>query len=121
MGILLERLKGMVEEFANTVDEYDSSKNALEDEKDELKGLAGDVVHSTEREDVDDIESSIEQFEYKVQDFRYALNEVEDNKNQVKRKLKEMQKIEKRLKLKGKKSLVKPLLKEFEDVLEDIL
>lgn len=90
----------LLEELYDTYGHLLEVKDDLSYSRDSLEGLGHDIVASAQGGDPDDIRVAAEQIQQEVYDFESSLADVNDDEIFIDKTVKEMMKIEKKLKFK---------------------
>jgi predicted outer membrane protein len=101
----------------DTYEHLIETKEDLSFSRDELEGAGQDIVACAQGYDADDIRNAVERAEQELSDFESYVADVEDDENYIDRTVKEMMKIEKKMKFKP--TLRNEIVRAAESLIED--
>ena len=107
----------LLEELYDTYGHLLEVKDDLSYSRDVLEGLGHDIVSSSQDGDPDDIRNAAEQIQQEVYDFESSLADVNDDELFIDKTVKEMMKIEKKMKFKP--TLRNEIVRAAESMIED--
>ena len=107
----------LLDELFETYNHLLEVKDDLSFTRDEIEGCGHDIVASAQSGDPDDVRSAAERVQEQLYDFESSLEDVNDDELFIDKTVKEMMKIEKKMKFKP--TLRNEIVRAAESLIED--